>query len=351
MSSGRSLGTLVAALEARDMLRQVIAPGGGGAPAALAVEEVAEDSRRARPGALFVALPGGHADGHDFVAAAVEAGAVAVIVERVVPDLGVPQIVVRSARPALALAAAWSSGYPSRELGIVGVTGTDGKTTTSYLIRAALEAAGRPTGLLSTVEVIVGGRESGNPARTTTPEAPELQRHLAAMVAAGDRWAVVETSSHGLAQDRVAEVGYDVAVLTNVTLEHLEFHRTIEAYRAAKRHLFELLEVGPGNPEKGFGKHAVINRDDAQASSFEEVARRAGAALLTYGAASEADVRLTGLVEDARGLRLAYRPPRNRGEVALRLGGGSTPTTPWLPSPWGRPSASKRRPSRRPSAG
>ncbi len=232
------------------------------------------DSRRVTPGVLFAAAPGERADGHAFLDEAVVRGAAAVLVEAPVAGLPVPQVVVRATRPAAALAAAWCAGFPSRHLGIVGVTGTDGKTTTSYLVRAILEAAGRPTGLLGTVDVIVGGVSLGNVARTTTPEAPELQASLAAMVDAGDGWAVVEASSHGLAQDRVGEVAWDVAVLTNVTEEHLEFHHTIEAYRAAKLRLFEALAVGDANPEKGFGKTAVLNLDDGAAQAF--ATRRSG---------------------------------------------------------------------------
>ena len=131
--------------------------------------------------------------------------------------------------------------------------------------RCQLEACGRRTGLIGTIDIVVGGRSLGNPGRATTPEATELQAHLAAMRDAGDRWAVIESTSHGLAQDRVAEIAYDVGVLTNITSEHLEFHGTLEAYRAAKRRLFEWLAVGPGNPDKGYGKHAVLNLDDPAA--------------------------------------------------------------------------------------
>ncbi|MFN8520913.1 MAG: Mur ligase family protein [Chloroflexota bacterium] len=150
-----------------------------------------------------------------------------------------PQLLVRAARPALAAAAGWFEGDPSHALGVVGITGTDGKTTTAYLVRSMLEACGLPTGMLGTIDVVAGGRSLGQPGRATTPETPELQAHLRAMADAGDRFAVVEATSHGLAQDRVADVAWDVAVHTNVTHEHLEFHGTPEAYRAAKRRLFE----------------------------------------------------------------------------------------------------------------
>jgi UDP-N-acetylmuramoyl-L-alanyl-D-glutamate--2,6-diaminopimelate ligase len=311
---------LVATLEARSQLRAVH-PGPGGPLAAVQVRRVVMDSRIAGRGDLFVAVPGQHADGHDHVPAAVAAGAVAVVAERVTPVIGVPQILVPEARPALATTAAWSQGFPSADLGVVGVTGTDGKTTTCTLIRAVLEACGRPTGLVGTIEVIVGGRDLGNPGRSTTPEAVELQAHLAAMRDAGDRWAVVESTSHGLAQHRVGAVAYDVAVLTNVTSEHLEFHGTLEAYRAAKRRLFEWLAPGITNPEKGFGKHAVINLDDPVATDFAAAARDAGAGVVGYGADPEAIIRPVRVREDPSGMRIVVRTPRWEDEISVRLVG------------------------------
>jgi UDP-N-acetylmuramoyl-L-alanyl-D-glutamate--2,6-diaminopimelate ligase len=204
--------------------------------------------------------------------------------------------------------------------GVVGVTERMANDD-QYLVRAILEASGRPTGLAGTVDVIVGGEARGNPARTTTPEAPDLQARLAAMVAAGDGWTVLEASSHGLAQDRVGEVAWDVGVLTNLTEEHLEFHHTTEAYRAAKRRLFEALEVGPANPEKGFGKTAVLNLDDAAAVEFAAAAREAGATVIGYGAVAAAAVQLAGVRQDAHRLHVGVRTPRWHGELALRLAG------------------------------
>ncbi len=268
------------------------------------ITAVTLDSRRVTPGVLFAAAPGTRADGHAFLDEAVARGAAALLVEAPVTGLSVPQVVVHATRPAAAVVAAWCAGFPSRHLGIVGVTGTDGKTTTSYLVRAILEAAGRPTGLLGTVDVIVGGVSHGNVARTTTPEAPELQLSLASMVAAGDGWAVVEASSHGLAQDRVGEVAWDVAVLTNVTEEHLEFHHTIEAYLAAKLRLFEALVADDANPEKGFGKTAVLNLDDGAAEMFATVARASGATVIGYGESTAASIRLTDVRQDAHRLHV-----------------------------------------------
>jgi UDP-N-acetylmuramoyl-L-alanyl-D-glutamate--2,6-diaminopimelate ligase len=297
------------------MLRQVLGPDDP------VIGAVVLDSRLSGPASLFAAIRGEHADGHDYISEAVARGAVAIMVEAPVATSSVPQLVVPATRPAAAIAAAWTAGFPSRHLGVVGITGTDGKTTTSYLIRAILEAADRPTGLAGTIDVIVGGESLGNEARTTTPEAPWLQALLASMVDAGDSWAVLEASSHGLAQDRVGEVAWDVAVLTNVTEEHLEFHHTPEAYQAAKRRLFEALAVGPANPEKGFGKTAVLNLDDPAAADFAAAARAARATVLGYGAVPLADVQLIDVRQDAQRLHVGLRTPRWQGELALHLAG------------------------------
>jgi UDP-N-acetylmuramoyl-L-alanyl-D-glutamate--2,6-diaminopimelate ligase len=332
----RDLAGLVAELGARGLLEPGSVRLADGR--ARGVTGVAYDSRRVTPGDLFVALAGQRDDGRRHAAAAVAAGAVAVMTETPVRGLDVPQVLVRSGRAALALAAAWLHGHPSRDLGVVGVTGTDGKTTTAYLVRAMLERVAGPTGLVGTIDVVCGGRSLGNVARATTPEAPELQGYLARMRDAGDRWAVLESTSHGLAQERVGEVAYDVAVLTNIGREHLEFHGTEEAYRAAKRRLFERLAVGPSNPEKGLGKAGVVNTDDAHATGFLAAAREAGARVVTYGLAPAdagrgpdasvvppaADaVRLVGsaVAEDASGVRLRVAGPRWCGPVRLRLAG------------------------------
>ena len=159
---------------------------------------------------------------------------------------------MRDAKAALALAASWRVGDPSQRLGIVGITGTDGKTTTAYLVRAILEAAGYRTGFVGTTDVIIGGQSLGNPVAPARRRPPSCQAYLARMEAAGDTWAIVESTSHGLAQQRVGGVAFDVAVLTNITSEHLEFHGTLDAYRAAKRRLFErLAPLAATNPEKG----------------------------------------------------------------------------------------------------
>lgn len=328
-AGARPLRELVARLAGDGRLRGARRDGRAIGTAGLADIEVAgvtDDSRAVRSGMLFVAVPGFHHDGHAFVAAAAEAGAAAAAVERPVPESGLPQLVVERASSALATAAAWWYGDPSHALGTIGITGTDGKTTTAFLAAAALEAAGLRAGLVGTVETRVGPWRDRHEAHVTTPGAPELQATLAAMRRAGDTVAVIETTSHALALDRVVDVAYDAAVFTNLTHEHLELHGSFAAYRAAKLRLFERLAAGPGNPVKTVAgrpwpKLAVVNLDDASASWFADAGRAAGARLLTYGADRAADVRLVGVEDDGRHLRVTWDGPAGPGTAALRLAG------------------------------
>lgn len=316
-----ALGDLVRELESRGAMRRLLAPAGVAA-GSITVTGVAFDSREVRAGDLFVAIPGAEVDGHDFAVAAVGRGAVAVIGEQAVGRVGVPQLLVGSSRLALGVASAWLNGFPSRQLGVVGITGTDGKTTTSYLVAAMLRECGLPAGLLTTIEAVIGGESRGYLGHTT-PEAPVIQGDLRAMVEAGDKFAVLETTSHGLALERVAEVAYDVAVLTNITHEHLDLHGTYEAYVAAKRSLFARLGVGPGNPDKGWGKHAVINLQDAVAESFAAAARGAGARVWTYGVdpGSGADIVARSVVDSGSALVLRVKTPRWEDALEVNIAG------------------------------
>ena len=322
----RTLGGLIQRLTAEGTLRGARLDGRPIGPAGLedvAIRGVTEDSRTIEGGALFVAIAGDHVDGHDLVAAAAAAGAGAAIVERPVPDVALPQLVVERSRAALADAAAWWYDDPSRELGIVGITGTDGKTTTSFLAAAALQAAGRSTGLIGTVATQIGATREANPAHTTTPGAVELQRALRAMVETGNEVAVIETTSHGLAADRVRGIAYDAAILTNLTHEHLEFHGSWEAYRDAKLSLFErlALSVSPVKENLPWPKVAIVNADDPSAGLFAGVAQEAGARIVTYGTDPSADVRATRSEEDASRLRVAFDAPSGSSRLELRLAG------------------------------
>ncbi len=299
---------------------------GPAALGAIEVRGVTDDSRAVRPGSLFVAVAGLHVDGHEFVERVAEAGAAAAIVERPLPEVALPQLVVDRSPAALADAAAWRYGDPSLRLGVVGITGTDGKTTTSFLAAAALDAAGLSSGLVGTVATQVGSVREANSDHTTTPGAPLLQRTLKAMADNGNAVAVVETTSHGLAADRVRGIAYDVAILTNLTHEHLEFHGTWEAYRDAKLSLFERLSAGRANPVKELAgrrwpKAAIVNADDPNANSFIGVAQEAGARILTYGTDASADVRAIRVEEDAHRLRIGYETARGPAAIDLRLAG------------------------------
>jgi len=319
-----SLVTLIDRLAREGRLRGARRDGraiGAAGLADLEIHGVTNDSRTAGPGSLFVAVPGLHTDGHDHLASAAERGAAAALVERPVLESPLPQLIVDATQPAVASAAAWWYGDPSRELLTVGITGTDGKTTTAYLAVAALEAAGVRTAMLGTAGLRIGGTTEPNPDHATTPDAPVLQRALRAMVQAGDQAAVIETTSHGLALERVGWVAYDVAILTNVTHEHLEFHGTWEAYRDAKLSLFERLAVTAGNPLKRWPKTGIVNADDPSAGRFIGVSQEAGAAVLTYGTDPSADVRATHVSEDARGLHFRYTAPSGAATLQLALAG------------------------------
>ena len=315
------LGDLVRELEARGMLGTILSSDVA-ASAGVALSGVAFDSRKVAAGDLFVAVPGAASDGHDFARDAVARGASAVLAERAVPGIDVPQVLVRSSRSALAVAAAWVNDFPSRELGVIGVTGTDGKTTTSFLVRAMLEACGVQAGLITTIEVVIGGQSAGYTGHTT-PEAPVIQADLRKMLDAGDRFAVIESTSHGLALERVAEVAYDIAVFTNLTHEHLDLHGTYEAYVAAKRSLFERLAVNSSNPAKAWPKAAVVNAQDAVGPDFAAAARAAGAMVLTYALDPDtaADIVAPAVDDDGRRLIVRVRTARWEEDVRLELPG------------------------------
>lgn len=319
----KPLTGLIERLRADGRLGQVLGAGGAGAGARAAITGLAHDSRDVRAGSLFVAIPGDHVDGHAFVAQAAAAGAAAAIVEHPV-DAPIPQLVVDRSLLALATAAAWWYEDPSAALGIVGITGTDGKTSTSRLTAAVLEAGGWRSGIVSTIGGRIGGVDETRPPHATTPQGDDLQRALAAMRAAGDRAAVVETTSHGLALGRVNGVRYDVAAFTNLTHEHLEFHGTFEAYREAKRSLFSRLamsEANPAKPSPGWPRTAVINLDDPTGPLFAETARAAGARLLSYGRGRGLDLRLVRVRDDGRRLHVTWDGPAGRQRVALQLAG------------------------------
>ena len=273
------------------------------------VRGVTHDSRQAGTGWIFVALRGLKADGTAFASQAIAQGAAAVVAEAV-PDgassRGVPWVRVTDARVALALLAVEFQGHPSRRMQVVGITGTNGKTTTSYLVSAMFEAAGVRTGLMGTVAYRTGARQID--ATRTTPEAPELQAMLRQMADEGCGACAMEVSSHALALRRVDGTTFAAAVFTNLTRDHLDFHADMEDYFAAKRRLFEML------PE---GAPAVINLDDPRGAALSDAVARP----ITYAINRLADVSPGPLSYSLTGLKFDVRTPNGLVRVRSRLVG------------------------------
>ncbi len=302
-----------------------LAPAHRSGPADPAIGALVYDSRRVGPGSLFVAYQGFHADGHAYIRQALERGAAAVVYEDAAFDGalgGAAGVRVDNARVALAPLAAAFYGHPGRRMRVVGITGTDGKSTTTFLTSVALEAAGHSTGLLGTVDFKVAGRMWANDTRQSTPEAPEVQALLREMADAGCGYAVLEATSHALSPrwDRLSGSAFDVAVLTNVTQEHLDFHGTVEQYRRDKARLFELLGEPAGGASHKARKLAVVNADDPHHRMFLDAAP-ASAERLTYAVERPADVRALDVVASRDGLRFRLLTPWGEAAPRLRLTG------------------------------
>ncbi|HEX8856922.1 MAG TPA: UDP-N-acetylmuramoyl-L-alanyl-D-glutamate--2,6-diaminopimelate ligase [Thermoleophilaceae bacterium] len=274
----------------------------GQGPPDLEITALAYSSKSVAPGALFFCVRGFTSDGHDFAPDAVERGAVALVAERPL-DLGVPEVIVPDARAAMAPAAVKFCGDPTAKLQVVGITGTNGKTTTAFLIRDLLEADGRQSGLLGTVKSVVGGQEE--PVERTTPEAIDLQHTFRRMLDAGDRAAVMEVSSHALALGRAEGIRFAARVFTNLTQDHLDFHESMEDYYLAKRRLFD--DEGPSivNVDDEYGRRLVSDIGDA----------------ITYGIDNDAAYRARDVRFDPSGSRFVIEAPDGAVEIETRLPG------------------------------
>ena len=293
MPRGMPVSELLAALSVKTVV---------GAPP-FSVASITDDSRRVEPGACFVAMSGLRQDARRFVPEAVRRGATLIVTEGApLPDVAVAQVLVPSARESLARLADAYYGRPSRELVLVGITGTNGKTTTSYLVEALLRARGLATGVIGTVQYVLGAER--RPARQTTPDALELQGMLALMRERGIGGVAMEVSSHALALSRVDGVAFDVAVFTNLTQDHLDFHGTLAEYRRAKRRLFELL-ARSGKPRRT----AVINGDDPSGQAMVE---GLDVPVLTFGLREGARVRAVDYASTLEGLRMTAETPAGR---------------------------------------
>ena len=300
-------------MDVRALLTELDAPSVVG-DAGREIRGITYDSREVQPGFLFAALRGLAHDGRDFLPEAIARGAAAILIDRDAPVAreasagGVTLIRTGDARRGLAQVSAVFYGHPSRRLRMIGVTGTNGKGATTYLVEAILRRAGRQCGIIGTMGVVMDGEVLGT--ARTTPEAPDLQRALRAMVDRGRQYAAVEVASHALAMERVTGCRVEVGVFTNLTRDHLDFHKSMEAYRAAKARLFAMVEPS------GW---AVLNADDDSTSVMRAVTR---ARVMTYGLRGPADVRGRDVVLRLRGSEFVADTPAGTVRVTLQLAGG-----------------------------
>lgn len=277
----------------------------------VSVKAITDDSRTASSQSLFVAVQGERVDGHRFISAALKGGASAVITQEAVSGVSVPCVRVEDSRKALGLLGSRLYGDPSSRIRMIGITGTNGKTTTTYVCKALLERLGGEVGLIGTVGYQIG--TSTLPAAHTTPGALELQRLLAEMVTSGCTTAVMEVSSHALAQDRTSGCEYDVAVFSNLTQDHLDFHKTMEDYFQAKLRLFTGLAEGYKK-----NKRAIINVDDSYGSQIVE---HSPVPVWTYALKSKADLRAENVRLSIQGTTFTAATPVGRFPIESHLVG------------------------------
>lgn len=279
---------------------------------AVEITGIETDSRKVEPGTLFIALRGFTVDGHQYVQQAVEKGAAAVMVEEPV-HVDVPVVLVPDTRRAMAIVAAHFYQYPTKELKVIGITGTNGKTTTSHLIQAIFNDAGKETGIIGTIAIKFKGKEF--PVKNTTPDVVELQKSLSLMRDEGCEYAAIEVSSHALDLGRVRGCEFHAAVFTNLTQDHLDYHQTMEQYREAKGLLFSQLGNGY-SPRKDANKVAVINADDPNADYFMKVTP---VQVITYGIEKPADVRARRIEISPHGTKFLLETFQGSCEIQLRL--------------------------------
>jgi len=262
---------------------------------------VTSDSRNIKPGMIFVAIPGAIHDGHEYIHEAIEKGAVSVVGTKPNLDLPVPYHIVGDSREALAIISANFYRNPSESLFVIGITGTDGKTTTAHLIFSILRAANINVGMISTVNVMIGDQILDTGFHVTTPEAPDVQYYLSKMVEHGITHVIIETTSHGLAQHRVSAIDFDIGVLTNITHEHLDYHGSFDEYRSAKSALFQKLSLG-SKSLKPAKYNAILNYDDP---SYHSINSKVNVPSISYGFSSSADIYASELSFDAIGIKFS----------------------------------------------
>jgi UDP-N-acetylmuramoyl-L-alanyl-D-glutamate--2,6-diaminopimelate ligase len=282
------------------------------------INGISIDSRVVKPGHLFVAMKGGTVDGHDYIQKAIENGAIAVVGDRDISGLSVPYIQLENPRRALTWLAGSFYDWPGGKLTVIGVTGTDGKTTTSNLIHRILLAANLKAGMISTVNAVIGDEVLDTGFHVTTPDAHDVQRYLAKMVEAGLTHVILETTSHGWSQYRVDACEFDIGVVTNITHEHFDEHGSYENYRAAKARLFSSLEITQEKPQ-GNPRLGVINRDDPK--SFDFLNDFIKVNKLNYGLGEGADVRAVDIAYSPSGIHFTAQGRDFQVKVSSRLVG------------------------------
>lgn len=289
----------------------------------LQITGISFDSRNVQPGNLFIALEGGSFDGHAYIPQALDAGAVAVIGRKPQKLDGVPYFVVPNPRETLAYVSAAYYDFPARQMTMIGVTGTDGKTTTVNLLYNMLLAAGLPAGMISTVNAVIGDEEIDTGFHVTTPEAPTIQRLMRRMADSGITHVVLETTSHGLAQHRATACDFDLGVITNVTHEHLDYHGDYGAYLNAKARLLTGLVDTPEKSGKSY-EVAVLNRDDMSFAPLTEIlsdSRYSDIRQIAYGTGAGCAVRGTELVTDTDGIGFTLEIDGRRQPIRSSLMG------------------------------
>ena len=268
----------------------------------LNVTGIAFNSMEVRPGNIFVCITGFKTDGHKYAADAIDRGAIAVIAERDISELGVTCVICKNTRLALAKAAANFYGHPERKFRLIGITGTNGKTTATYLVKSVLESLGRKVGLIGTNQNMIGTEVI--PSKHTTPDSLELMQLFSQMAEKGAEYVVMEVSSHSLALDRVTACRFDVGAFTNITQDHLDFHKTMENYLAAKSILFTISKAG------------VINRDDSGSDYLLE--HSTCERMLTYGIESDCDIHASDVKLSEKGV--AFKVSYENKEYDVELG-------------------------------
>jgi len=282
------------------------------------INEISIDSRSVKPGQLFVAMRGGTLDGHNYIRKAIDYGAVAVVGEKDFTGLAVPYIRLENTRRALTWLAGAFHDWPGRKLTVIGVTGTDGKTTTTNLLHKILLQANIRAGMISTVNAVIGKEVLDTGFHVTTPDAHDVQRYLAKMVDAGLTHVVLETTSHGWSQYRVDACEFDIGVVTNITHEHMNEHGSYENYRAAKARLFSSLETTQEKPQ-GNPRLGIINRDDVK--SFDFLNDFIKVNKLNYGLRADADVHAVDISYSPSGIHFTAQSKDFQVEVTSKLVG------------------------------